>query len=160
MRVASGEHRPPEHWALLQRLVGAPHGVELGEAESEAGGEGFGRFLLPSPLGPGQQQPRLEVGEPGGHQKIVSGDHQVAILGGADEGEVLVGEAGDRNLQQIDPLRPSELEKDIQRAFPDLQVDDEDLLAARGDLGGLEGDRSGHRTKQVFPAAWSLAHSA
>ena len=44
------------------------------------------------------------------------------------EGQILFGQTGDGQLQQVHLLRPRQGQKDVQRAFITLQIDDEGLL--------------------------------
>ncbi|PHK29668.1 hypothetical protein VF12_30780, partial [Nostoc linckia z15] len=103
------------------------------QAERERGGHFLGRWFFALALfGAGQQQARFQIGQPGGHHEIVGREGEVPAPCLVHEGQILFGQLGDRQLQQIDLLRPGERQKDMQGAFIAFQIDDEGL--ARIDL--------------------------
>ena len=124
--------------ALLQGVGRLAHGVELGQAEGEPGGDFLGRRLLGLHLlGLGQQQARLQVGEPGGHHEVVGGQREAHPPGLLHEGQVLLGELQDRELEQVHLLAAGQGQQDVQRALVALDVDDQGLpVLGRGGRGG------------------------
>ena len=95
--------------------------------------------LMPSGVAVlGQQQARLEVGEPGRHHQVVGGEFEPQLARLLDEGEVLVGQRQDRDLGQIDLLLARERQQQIERTLETLDVDDQRRLVGRP-LGGQIG---------------------
>jgi hypothetical protein len=86
----------------------------------------------------GQQQPRLQEGEPGGHHEVIGSQFEADLSRRLDEAQILVGQRQDRNLGEIDLLLPRQREQQVKRALIALDVDDQRGLAI-GDLGGPSG---------------------
>src|SRR5208282_3524168 len=79
----------------------------------------------------GQQQTRLEIGEPRGHHQVIGRKLQPQLARLFDEGKVLVGERQDRDLGQVDLLLAGERQQEVERALKALDVDHQ-----RGLVGG------------------------
>ena len=77
----------------------------------------------------GQQQARLEIGEPGGHDEIVGRELEPQLARFLDEGEILLGERQHRNARQIDLLAARELEQEVERPLEAVEIDSEGGLA-------------------------------
>ena len=101
------------------------------QAEGKKLGELFaGRLAVLVLLG-GQQQLRLEKGEPRRHDEIVGGDLEAQAARLVDEVEILLGERQDRDPGEIDLLAAGKREQEIERSLEALDVDHESLAGAR-----------------------------
>ena len=128
--------------ALQLRAVHQPvrrfaNGLEPAQPVGERGRH----FLGARPFrggGFGQQQPRLQEGEPRRHHQIIGGKFEADFAGRLDEDEILIGQRQDGNLGEIDLLLPRQRQQQVERALIALDVDDQRRLAI-GDFGGTSG---------------------
>jgi hypothetical protein len=81
-----------------------------------------------SPFRLGQEQARLQVGEPGGHDQIIGGELEAQAAGSLDEGEILLGERQDRDAGDVDLLARASVEQQIERPLEAVDVDDQRRL--------------------------------
>jgi len=100
---AAGEHVALELRPGHQLLGGGAERLETLEPEGERGRHVLGARAAGLD-GVGQQQPRFEVGEPGGHYQVVRRQLHAQLARLLDENEVLICQRQDRNLGQIDFL--------------------------------------------------------
>ena len=99
-----------------QPRAGVAHRLEPLQLEGEVGGELVAGGLLAGRVGR-QQQARLQVGEPGGHHQVVGGELDPQPLRRLDEGQVLLGEAQDRDPAEVDLLAARERQQHVERAL-------------------------------------------
>ena len=62
------------------------------------------------------------MNQSGGHDQEVSCDGDAEILHLFQIAQILIGDLGDGNLVDVDFLLADEMEKQVQRAFKDLQL--------------------------------------
>src|SRR3546814_10170549 len=114
------------------------------------GGRIFRRVL-------GQQQRRLQIGEPRRHHQIIGRDLQLERAHLGDEGQILFDERENGNLPQVDLLPAREGEQQVERSFPAFQVELKRILALRGGCRRrVEGQRQIlHRAPQASASSAS-----
>ena len=110
----------PRHQARARLL----HRLEPLQLMGQRRGQ-LGAARLVRRLRLGQQQARLEVGEPRRHDEIVGGDLEPQLARRRDEGEVLVGELQDRDLGEVDLLLARQREQHVDRPLIAVEIDDE-----------------------------------
>ena len=92
-----------------------------------------GRFLAGRRLG--QQQARLEIGEPCRHHEIVGRELEPYPTRLRDVRPVLVDQRHHRDAAEIDLLVAGKREQQVERAFEAFEVDDQLPLARRDHVG-------------------------
>jgi hypothetical protein len=137
-RIAARENIALELRTVHQPVGGFTNGLEPAQPVGERGRHLFrarsirrGRFR--------QQQPRLQIGEPGSHHEVIGREFEADLSRGLDENQILVGQRQDRNLGEIDLLLPRQRQQQVERAFIALDVNDERRLTVGGHLGGPSG---------------------
>ena len=78
-----------------------------------------------------QQQARLQIGEPRGHDEIVSREFDADPPGAVDEEQILFGERQHGNAGEIDFLVAGEEEQQIERPLPPVKLQIERRIIAR-----------------------------
>src|SRR6478736_715 len=162
--LAALKHVPIELCAAEQALGGGPDRLEALEPHGERDRHIF-RALTCRRIRIGQEQARLQVGEPGRHHKIVGGQFEPKLARRLDEGEVLVRKRKDRDPGEIDLLLAGKRQEEVERPLKPFDVDHQGGLA-RLPLGshvGFELDPvGGHDVALRAPAgaAMSAVHSA
>src|SRR5262245_45235955 len=88
----------------------------------------------------GQQEARLEIGEPGGHHEIIGGEFEAQLPRRLDERQILVGKRQNRDLGEIHLLLARKHKQQVKRTLETLDVDNHRRLsrAAVGAEGGIE----------------------
>src|SRR3546814_4654946 len=71
-----------------------------------------------------QQQPRLEIGEPGRHHEIVRRDLEPKAARLLDEDQILLRQREDRDLRQVDLLVARQRQQQVERPLEALQRED------------------------------------
>ena len=128
LRQAARKYVAAEARASDQRLGRGANRLKAAQPELQRAGE-FLRGRLLALFRPGQQQPRLQIGEPGGHHEIIGGKLKPKAARGFDEFEILLGEGEDGDFLQIDLLPPGEVEKQVERPLEPVDIDDEGAAA-------------------------------
>ena len=138
LRLAAGKALVAEPRPFEQLLRGAADRVQPPQAPGQRLGQLLAaRLAVTRRLR--QQQPRLQVGEPGRGDQVVGGDLELEVARLLDIGEVLLRQRQDRDLRQIDLLLPGERQQEVDRPLEAFEVDDE---AGRRRLArGLAGSR-------------------
>ena len=70
-----------------------------------------------------EQHRRFQIGEPRSHHEIVRRQLQLQRLGPLDIGDVLVDQREDRDALEIDLLPPREIEQQVDRPFPPVEIE-------------------------------------
>ena len=117
--------------AAEQPRAGFAHGVQPLQTHLQAKRDLLGTRILLRILG--QQQAGFEIGEPCRHHEIVGRDLELQRSGVDDIIGVLVDQLQDRNLREIDLLGAREIEQQVERAFPPVQVQVQ-LLGSAGEF--------------------------
>ena len=92
--------------------------------KGQGGGHLLAAGLFPA-LQVGQQQARLQVGQPRRHHQIIGGQLQVGAPGADDEGQVLLGQLQDGDLRQVHLLVAGQGQKQVDGTLEAVDVDDE-----------------------------------
>src|SRR5919198_1556260 len=129
------EHVAIENVVSPERLRGLLVLLVLEEAAHQLGPR-IACLLRQIGLGQGllltwEEQPALDVRERGGHHQELARDVQVQLAHPLQVLEVLLGDQRDRNVEDVDPLLPDQMEQEIQRAFEVRQGDSKGI----GDAG-------------------------
>ena len=91
----------------------------------------------------GQQQARLQVGEPGRHDEIVGGEFEPQAAGLRHVRQILVDQGHHRDAAQIDLLVARQAQQQVERAFEAFEIDDQLALARRDHVGAGGGEAVG-----------------
>ena len=113
---------------MISELRGAANLLEPAQALGQRVGES-GRLVRFRARRVGQQQPRFQVGEPGGHHQVIGGELEPQFARRLDEGEILVGELEDRNSRQVDLLAARKLKQQVERPLEPVDIDVERRFA-------------------------------
>ena len=95
------------------------HRVEPLQTELEPKRDLFGAWVLLRVLG--QQQAGFKVSEPCRHHQIIGSDLQLQCPGPGEVGQILLDQLEDRDLREVDLLRPGEIEQQVERPFPPVE---------------------------------------
>jgi hypothetical protein len=136
-RIAARKNVALQLRAIHQPVRGFANGLEPAQPVGERGRH----FLGARPLrrgGFGQQQPRLQEGEPRRHHQIIGGKLEPDFSGGLNEDEILIGQRQDGNPGEIDLLLPRQRQQQVERALIAFDVDHQCRLAI-GDVRGPSG---------------------
>ena len=150
---AAREHVAAQHAALHQVLGGGAHGLQALQAEGQPRGEIGGLLLLRTRRG-GDQQARLEIGEPGRHHQVIGGEFELQPARLLDEGEILLGELQDRDLLQVHLVVAGQFEQQVERAFEAADVDDQRAVVGGSRPARL---RAAAPRRPARPRAWLRA---
>jgi hypothetical protein len=85
----------------------------------------------------GQQQARLEVGEPCRHHEIVGRELEPYPARLGDVRQILVDQRHHRDAQQIDLLVAGKRQQQVERTFEAFEIDDQLSLARRDHVGSV-----------------------
>ncbi len=139
---AAHEKVPALLIAPHQARRGPTHRLQPFQLKRQMRGQLLARRALFGRIGR-QQQARLQEGQPGGHDQVIRRQFDAQPLGGLDEAQVLLGQLQNRDLPQIDLLRPRQGQQQVQRALEAIDIDDKRLAAALF-LGGETRGRIEH----------------
>jgi hypothetical protein len=95
---------------------------------------------------------RLDTHQDRGHLEELAGALELEPLGAADRDEELLGDLGDRDVEDVDVLLADQVQQQVERAVEALQVDGLRVLGAamRGWRRGLgDGSRRGAHTSRL-----------
>ena len=161
-RAPAEEHVAADPIACEQPSRRLPHRAEALQAQLQAQGQLFGTGVFLLFLR--QQQGGFQVGEPCRHHQVIGGDLQLQRLGPLDVEKILVDQREDRNLPQIDLLPPGEVEQQIERTLPPVELEIERGILVRRCAGtipfGFSRARFGLEQQAFAGHAWSLARSS
>ncbi len=158
LRRAAREDVAAEGRPRHQPLAGLLHGLQPLQPVAQGGGQlGAARLVLAPRLG--QQQARLQIGQPRGHDQIVGRQLEVQPPGLAHELEVLVGQRQDRDPGQVDLLLAGQLQQHVDRPAVAVQVQDEwGVFRSSPWAIVFEGRRIAHRAPPVSQAKNGQSH--
>ena len=149
LRAPARKNVDPEPRPAQQLPARLAHGLQPAQLEGQPGRQILGRGLVRRSRLRRQQQPRLQVGEPGGHHQVLGRQLQIGMAHRGDEVQVLLGEADDGDLGQVHLLLARERQQQVQRPLEALEIDDE--VAGRSTSGSVRRSRprlglAGHGT--------------
>ncbi len=101
--------------------------LKSAKPELQRAGEFLGGRLF-ALLRPRKQEPRLQIGEPGGHHEIIRRKLETKASRGFDEFKILFGKRQHGNFLQVDLLPPGEIEKKVKRPLEPVDIDDEGTI--------------------------------
>ena len=127
-RHAARKDVAAEPVAVDQPGADVAHGFETLQAELQDGGQFLAALALVARQ-LGNQQLRLEIGEPGRHHEIVGGKFQPQLSRVFDKDEILLGERQDGDSRQIDLLVARKVQEQIERTFETGDIDDQRRIA-------------------------------
>ena len=143
LRLAARKDLPPELRPPLQPVGQPPRRVAVGQALPQPGRLGLGGVVGQLR----QQQAGAQQGQPGRHDVPLGQPRQRHLPARdrrVDRGGELLGQGGDGELRQVDPLRPGQLQQQVERALPGAEPQRRRPgIADRGGRGRDEGARRG-----------------
>ncbi|CAA7613980.1 hypothetical protein MTBLM5_120102 [Magnetospirillum sp. LM-5] len=140
-RFAAGEEMPAQLRPAHQGGAGTLHRFQPAQAEGQDFRHlGGGRLLARLGLGFGQQQARLQIGQPRRHHQIFGGQVQMMLADAGDEFQILVGQLQDRQLGKIDLLLARQGQQNVQRPLESVEIQQQPFarLLGRPVFVGLE----------------------
>ena len=122
---AGGEHILAKLRAVHQGRCGIAHRCQSPQPAGERRRHLGAARLLGVGLLVGQEQPRLEVGEPRRHDQIAGREFDAEPPGLCDIGQILLGQRQYGDAREVDLLRAGERKQKIERTLEAVEIDDQ-----------------------------------
>ena len=155
-RHAARKHVAAEPVAVDQARRRVAHGFEPLQPELQHGGQFLAALAVVAGL-LGDQQLRLEEGQPRRHDQIVGREFQPELSRALDEDQILLGERQDRNAREIDLLVARKVQQQVERPFEAGDIDDQRRIAGDARIVVL-GPQTVHRCGLSGLAVQCLRH--